>query len=233
MGKSALNIDNSHKGKSDRAAAGESSQTTTGMRTQDARSEEMRARLMAASIEVLRECGFAGFRTEAVAQEAGVSRGALVHHYPHKRDLILAVHKHLYQLAVDNSVESAAAVTDQGAIINEMLKDAQSFFIGNHFFSVLDIVLSANTDPELKTEILQASRNARLPIETAWVNRMSEFMPRPLAETVVYMTYNIVRGYAMRTLWEDDPARYAEMIVHWKSMVRDLLRNNGVTWPAE
>ena len=227
-----MNINNSNQGKSDCAAAGESPRTTRRVRSQDARSEEMRARLIAASIEVLQERGFAGFRTEAVAKVANVSRGALVHHYPHKRDLILAVHKHLYQLAVDKSAESAAAVTDQGAIIDEILKDAQSFFFDGHFFSVLGIVLSANTDPELKSEILQESRNARLSIETAWIDRMSEFMPRRLAENVVYMTYNIVRGYAMRTLWEDDPARYAEMIVCWKSMVCDLLRKNGVTWPA-
>lgn len=187
----------------------------------------MRTRLLDASVEVMRARGYPGFRTELVAHTAGVSRGALLHHYPRKRDLILAVHEHLYQQAMTSSIETARAATDQSTIIDEMLKDAESFFLGDHFFSVLSIIISASTEPDIKTEILDASRNARLPIEAAWAASMSQFMPRPLAEMLVYMTFNIVRGYAMRTLWEDDPARYAEMIATWKSMVVDLLQRAG------
>lgn len=192
----------------------------------------MRARLLDASVEVMRERGYAGFRTEMVARTAGVSRGALLHHYPRKRDLILAVHEHLYQLAMARSIETARAATDQSTIIDEMLKDAESFFLSDHFFSVLSIVISASTEPDIRTEILDVSRNARLPIEAAWAVSMSQFMPRPSAENLVYMTFNLVRGYAMRTLWDDNPARYAEMIANWKSMVADLLKREGVGWSS-
>ena len=202
-------------------------------RSQDERSLEMRSRLISASIEVLRERGFSGFSTEAVVQNAGVSRGALLHHYRHKRDLILAVHEHLYQIAVDKSIEGAQAATDQSKIFDEMLKDAESFFLGEHFFSVLDIVLSASTDPDLKTEILEASQKARLPIEAAWVKVMSKYMPPPLAENLVYMTFNMVRGYAMRTLWDSNAEKYAEVTAIWKTMMVDTLTREDIDWPVE
>lgn len=223
-----MSTDASSKVRNVSASSGNAAIANTTSRSQQQRSEEMRARLLTAAVEVMRECGYAGFRTELVARAAGVSRGALLHHFPRKRDLILAVHKHLYQLDRNNSIEVAQATTDQSTIMDKMLKDAERFFLGDHFFSVLSIIVSANTEPDLKREILDASRNARLPIEAAWVDRMSEYMPRPLAEILVYMTFNVVRGYAMRTLWEDDPARYAEMIDTWKAMVAELLLREGI-----
>ena len=118
-------------------------------------------------------------------------------------------------------------------IFDEMLKDAESFFLGEHFFSVLGIVLSANTDPDLKTEILEASQKARLPIEAAWVKVMSKYMPPPLAENLVYMTFNMVRGYAMRTLWDSNAEKYAEVTAIWKTMMVDTLTREDIDWPVE
>jgi AcrR family transcriptional regulator len=233
MERYALNTEASSKRQNGKARANAKTDATNSSRSQDERSEEMRSRLITASIGVLRERGFAGFNTEAVVQNAGVSRGALLHHYRRKRDLILAVHEHVYQIAVEKSIESAEAVTDQSMIFDEMLKDAESFFLGEHFFSVLGIVLSANTDPDLKTEILEASQKARLPIEAAWVKVMSEYMPRTLAENLVYMTYNMVRGSAMRTLWEDDAKKYAEVTTIWKSMMIDALKRENIEWPVD
>lgn len=223
-----MSIDPSSKVRNVSASSSNATLANSTSRSQDERSENMRARLLAASIEVMRERSYAGFTTEMVAQTARVSRGALLHHFPRKRDLILAVHKYLYQLAVDSSAEAARAATDQSTNIDNMLKDAENFFLGDQFFSVLSIVVSVSTEPDIKAEILDASRNARLAIEAAWVDRMSEFMPRSLAEIIVYMTFNIVRGYAIRTLWEDDPARYTEMIATWKSLMAVLLLREGI-----
>ncbi|MDT5024109.1 MAG: hypothetical protein QOE61_535, partial [Micromonosporaceae bacterium] len=51
-------------------------------RTQEQRSAEMRVRLLDATIECLVEYGYAGTTTPRVAEKAGVTRGAQVHHFP-------------------------------------------------------------------------------------------------------------------------------------------------------
>jgi AcrR family transcriptional regulator len=51
----------------------------------------MRQRLIEAAIACLRRVGYAATTTQLVMEEAGVSRGAMLHHFPTKVDLIIAV----------------------------------------------------------------------------------------------------------------------------------------------
>jgi AcrR family transcriptional regulator len=60
-------------------------------RRQIDRSLETRALLIGAAIELLRRDGFAGASTAAIAKRAGVTTGALHHHFATKCDLFLGV----------------------------------------------------------------------------------------------------------------------------------------------
>lgn len=195
-------------------------------RTQRERSETTKKQILEAATKVLREHGYAGFRTEVVAQEAGLSRGAMLHHFPRKNDLLIATHKELYDRALEENLkvmEKNGKANDLDAVI----ADGEAFFLGGHFFSVLDVVLSTSTDPELRDKILNISRNARLPIEQAWQERLSSSIPEALADDIVFMTFNMIRGYSMRTLWDDDSERYKRMISIWKQMVELLCAQHG------
>lgn len=59
-------------------------------RTQEERSTETRARLLKSTIDLLIEVGYARLSTNDVATRAGLSRGAQVHHFPLKADLVRA-----------------------------------------------------------------------------------------------------------------------------------------------
>lgn len=58
-------------------------------RTQLERSEAMRKRLLAATLQCLAEDGYNGATLSSIVRRAGVSRGAQVHHYPNKQALML------------------------------------------------------------------------------------------------------------------------------------------------
>jgi AcrR family transcriptional regulator len=55
------------------------------------RSAAMRQRLLKAAVACLFELGYAATSTQAVTDRAGVSRGAILHHFPTKVDLMVAV----------------------------------------------------------------------------------------------------------------------------------------------
>src|SRR3546814_13083692 len=56
-------------------------------RSQGERSEELRERVAHATFEVIAARGFSGLRTAAVAEQAGVSPGATLHHSAPKHGL--------------------------------------------------------------------------------------------------------------------------------------------------
>ena len=58
-------------------------------RTQEERSADMRKRLIQATVANLAEQGYAATTLSSIVRRAGVSRGAQVHHYATKTDLIL------------------------------------------------------------------------------------------------------------------------------------------------
>ena len=74
------------------------------------RSEATRSALVGAARELFAERSYAGVGTEEIVQRAGVTRGALYHHFSGKEDLLRAV---LHQLSAELAEASAAAALEQ------------------------------------------------------------------------------------------------------------------------
>lgn len=64
-------------------------------RTQRERSQATRGALVTAARRLFAERGYAGVGTEEIVRAAGVTRGALYHHFADKRDLFEAVYEQL------------------------------------------------------------------------------------------------------------------------------------------
>lgn len=79
-------------------------------RTQAERRESTRAALVAAARELFATKGYAGAGREEIVERAGVTRGALQHHFGTKEDLFLAVFEAV-EADVMHHVAEAAMVT--------------------------------------------------------------------------------------------------------------------------
>src|SRR5271163_2112523 len=76
-------------------------------RTQAERSETTRKQLLEAATKLIRQNGFGGLRTIEVANLAGVSRGALLHHFPSKHELVVAVLNYVNEMNFTQSMRRA------------------------------------------------------------------------------------------------------------------------------
>ncbi len=73
------------------------------------RSDATRATLIAAARDLFGEGGYAAVGTEEIVRAAGVTRGALYHHFADKRDLFKAVYEDVERQLVERIVASAIA----------------------------------------------------------------------------------------------------------------------------
>ena len=76
-------------------------------------SEATRAALVAVARELFAERGFAGVGTEEIVRRAGVTRGALYHHFSGKNDLLRAVLHDLSRELAEASATAALSETDE------------------------------------------------------------------------------------------------------------------------
>ncbi|GGN91669.1 TetR/AcrR family transcriptional regulator [Nocardia rhizosphaerihabitans] len=88
-------------------------------RSQEDRSRTTRAALEQAGRSLFAERGFAGTSAEQLVADAGVTRGALHHHYGDKRGLFLAVLEQV-ETEVTAEIASAVAAVDPDDVIAGM-----------------------------------------------------------------------------------------------------------------
>jgi AcrR family transcriptional regulator len=82
-----------------------------------ARGAATRATLLRVGRELFAERGYAAVGTEEIVARAGVTRGALYHHFADKRDLFRAVHEQLEDELVGGIGERMAGIDDPWELI--------------------------------------------------------------------------------------------------------------------
>src|SRR5215813_9776534 len=192
---------------------------TARRRTQAERTEATRTRILKAAAELIRRRGYARFRAADVAVEAGLSRGAQLHHFPTKDSLVVATLEYVFGQAQIVSRRRAAAVNRPRDLIEAVIADAREFFFSEHFMVAIDIVLSTSTDQAVRKQILDISRKARRPVEAAWAEALvAGGVPAAVAADIVALTLGVVRGMALRTLWDNDPKWFDQLFTLWRQM---------------
>jgi len=123
------------------------------------RSRATRRLLLDAAVEELLEHGYQGLTTLAVAQRAGVSRGAAQGHFPQKTALVGEALRHLAERevqAVRDVVETAAGDPRQRA--QAALDFLFEQFSGPLFAAVTELALASRGAPELQAVVEEEER---------------------------------------------------------------------------
>jgi AcrR family transcriptional regulator len=161
----------------------------------------MRARLLEATVECLVECGFAGTSTTLVSERAGVSRGAQLHHFPTKNDLVVAAVEHLTEKRAAELASAAARLPEGSRRTRAVLHMLGDHFAGPVFTAALELWVAARTDPALL--------GAVGPLELR-VGRETHRMTVELQATL-----DLVRGLGLATTISDDARRRSRILDQW------------------
>src|SRR5262249_16046320 len=88
----------------------------------------------------------------------------------------------------------------------------------------IDIVLSTSTDQAVRKQILDISRKARRPVESAWSEALvASGVPVSVAADIVALTLGVVRAMALPTLCDTDPKSSQHFFTLWRQMIKVFL----------
>jgi len=141
--------------------------------------ENARARICAATTLCLDRHGYAGTSINRVQELAGVSRGALTHHFPSRQALVAETASRILQRAVGSTesrraslarvMQEAEAASDGGGedpVAAWLVRTWTRVVNSREGRALLEILIATRTDPELHRQLA--------PELAAWDRRMSD-----------------------------------------------------------
>lgn len=174
----------------------------------------------------LLEKGYAATSTVAVQHRAGVSRGALLHHFPSRALLFGALVEHLVasnEEAVLLGLEAAPLGTHRGSLRGALhvLFEALS---RPAFQAELELWSAARTDRELRVALRSAESGARRDLRRVVdVVFGGEVTCVPAYPVVADMTIALLRGLIVSLPLRESTASSEALLDEWSTVLQHLL----------
>jgi AcrR family transcriptional regulator len=181
-----------------------------------------RGKLLDATIESLIDIGYPRTTTVEVGERAGLSRGAQLHHFPSKADLLVAAIEHLAdERSKEFEAELGARLERGDEPIDAMVDMLWMMFSDPLYWAVIELMVAARTDSELleKFETFERSLGGRIYKAFKQLTGRGDRE----AKTAVEMTLYFMRGLAIERIFREKDAHYDQLVERWKKQLRGML----------
>ena len=201
--------------------------TTTARVPQEERTRAMRLRLLEATVECLVERGYSGTSTTLVSERAGVSRGAQLHHFPTKNDLVVAAVEHLTQirgaellaLLSESSDDVAPSTVERITRLRRVLHLLGDHFSSPVFTAALELWVAARTDDALLAAVAPLEQRVGREAHRLSVDALGADESQPGVRELVQATLDLVRGLGLANTISDDADRRCRILDHWADVL--------------
>jgi AcrR family transcriptional regulator len=195
--------------------AGQVTNSPTVRVPQEERTRAMRARLLEATVDCLVEHGFSGTSTTLVSERAGVSRGAQLHHFPTKNDLVVAAVKHLTEMRGAELAAAAERLPSGAPRTRAVLQMLEEHFTSPVFTAALELWVAARSDEALLAEVEPLEQRVGREAHRLTVEALGADETQPGARELVQATLDLVRGLGLANTITDDTRRRGRILDEW------------------
>jgi AcrR family transcriptional regulator len=173
-------------------------------------------------VECLVERGWSGTTTTVVAARAGVSRGAQLHHYPTKSELVMAAVEHLAERRAAEIRQEAALLPAGPQRLDRVVDMLAAAFTGPLFAAALEVWVAARTDPDLRAALIPLEARVGREMHRLAVDLLGADERAPGVREAVQATLDLLRGLGVANLLSDDTARRQALLASWKKQLAVL-----------
>jgi AcrR family transcriptional regulator len=187
------------------------------------KSAATRKALVEAAIRCVIKHGYASTTTPRVAAEAGLSRGAMLHHFDNGPALIRAAIAHLHEKRLRAFARAVSALPEgdhlAGALHGYWRQVTHPLYVAFH-----ELAVASRTDPELAAIL----KPAQAEFAARWRDLASQLFPEWQADRKSFylalaLTQNTLDGMALNRLTgASDPAVEEALLAHLEAELRRL-----------
>jgi AcrR family transcriptional regulator len=172
--------------------------------------------------------GYADTSISRVADRAGVSKGALQHHFPSKEDMMTATAEWLLGNATFLHIRNTRRPRTERSPERELRRTWDKGANTDEFRALLEILVKMRTDAKLKSRLGRLLRTWHE--QAADLTRAGyEAASGKSDDVAVLMSMNacLIRGLVIQQQYTDDPEFINRILRRWIELVAPLLRPRG------
>lgn len=118
---------------------------------QQRKSAQTRVAILEAAVDCLARVGYARTTTQLIAATADISRGAMLHHYATKQELIAAVIDYIFYKRMERLAERIGALTEHERVeLHAGIEIYWQGLLSPEFTAYLELSVASRTDGELR-----------------------------------------------------------------------------------
>jgi AcrR family transcriptional regulator len=188
------------------------------------KSAATRTRIVEAAVRCLVDLGYGGTTTTAIAARAGLSRGAMLHHFPSKIDVVRAAVGHLHAKRLKAFRKALQRLPAGGDRVRQALEAYWAHVRHPMFVAFVELSVAARTDRELAAILLPAQEA----FEREWRQTAREVFPEWQAreerfDLALDLSRHVLEGLATGLATRRETARDQRLLEHLERLLRELL----------
>lgn len=187
------------------------------------RSRLTRERLLHSTVEVLARDGWAAATVAAVAENAGVSRGAAQHHFPTRESLITATLEQIFDDMTADASRAAGSSDDVPDRVAAVVDRAVAIYTGTVFKASLQVWAAAASDAALRALILPLEAKFARAAHQMTMTALDPDGTHPDTHRLAQVTLDLARGLGLADTLSDDSARRGQVMATWSAMLSSAL----------
>jgi AcrR family transcriptional regulator len=178
-------------------------------RSQVNRRAETRAVLIRATIELLQTVGFAGTTTALIAKRAGVTTGALHHHFATKDDLMFGVLDAASERVGQRLEEEERLSPDKPLSISDLVRHLWEVYGDPEYWAIWEIIIGTRSDAAMHPRVVAHRLETMRTVLHPWLARhiTAEARPSDIVALFEFML-TAIRGLGLERFLHKDEAYF-------------------------
>jgi AcrR family transcriptional regulator len=171
-------------------------------RTQGERRDATVGKLIKAVVACLNEHGYAATTTPLVAKRAGVTRGALQHHFASKNELLLAAHVHLTHLLHERLKRMLGFRGGLEARCRHVVETLWEVFGSPEYAAILELMLGTRGDPQLHAAVSTIRTGSMREEDLMWARVFADVaLPPARLRDTRYLVWMSLAGLSIQAMF--------------------------------